>query len=70
MPDPNAPAISPAVLVPKGTDTHWIMESRFLWNRDHRKTEECELVYEVSLISELRTWRSFLRSQRWVEATI
>ena len=70
MLDLSAPAISPAVLFPKGTDTHWITESRFLWNGEHRKTEECELVYEVSWISELRTWRSFLRSQRWVEATI
>lgn len=53
---------------PKGVDTHWITEKRILWNQEHRKTEECELVYEVSWFSELGAWRSFLRSQRWVEA--
>ena len=52
-----------------GTDTHWIRENRILWNEGHRKTEECELVYEVSWVSELNAWRSFLRSQRWLKAT-
>ena len=52
----------------KGADTHWITENRVLWNENHHKTEQCELVYEVSWISELSTWRSFLRSQRWLEA--
>jgi hypothetical protein len=54
---------------PKGADTHWITENRVLWNEEHRKAEECELVYEVSWVSELNVWRSFLRSQRWLEAT-
>jgi len=54
---------------PKGDDTHWITENRVLWNENHRKTEECELVYEISWIPELSAWRRFLRSQRWLEAT-
>ena len=57
-----------AASFPKGEDTRWITENRILWNEGHRKTEECELVYEVSWVSELNAWRSFLRSQRWLEA--
>jgi hypothetical protein len=57
-----------AASFPKGTNTHWITENRILWNEEHRNAEECELVYEVSWISELNAWRSFLRSQRWFEA--
>jgi hypothetical protein len=53
-----------AALFPKGKSTHWIREHRILWNEEHRKAEECGLVYEVSWISELNGWRSFLRSQR------
>jgi hypothetical protein len=60
---------SAAASFPKGADTHWITENRVLWNEEHRKAEECELVYEVSWVSELNVWRSFLRSQRWLEAT-
>ena len=59
----------PGASFPKGTDMHWITENRILWNEEHRKTEECELVYEVSWVSELNAWRSFLRSQRWFEAS-
>jgi hypothetical protein len=58
----------PAGSFPKGVDTHWITENRTLWNEQHRKAEECELVYEVSWIPEVSAWRSFLRSQLWVEA--
>jgi|SRR5215469_1792033 len=53
---------------PKATDTHRISENRVLWNEEHHKAEECELVYEVSWVPELSTWRSFLRSRRWLEA--
>ena len=60
---------SAAASFPKGTDTHWITETRVLWNDKHRKAEKCELVYEVSWIPELGMWRSFLRSRRWLEAT-
>jgi hypothetical protein len=58
-----------AASFPKGADTHWITENRVLWNEVHRKTEPCELVYEVSWVPELSAWRSFLRSQRWLNAT-
>lgn len=55
---------------PKGaTDTHWITQNLVQWNQEHHKAEECELVYEVSWVSELNAWRTFLRSQRWLEAT-
>ena len=60
---------SAAASFPKGADTHWITENRILWNQEHRKTEKCQLVYEVSWVSELNAWRSFLRSQQWFEAT-
>jgi hypothetical protein len=53
---------------PTGTNTYWITETRILWNQEHRKTEECDLVYEVSWVCELNAWRRFLRSQRWLEA--
>ena len=58
-----------AASFPKGLDTHWITENRVEWNEEHHKTEECELVYEVSWIPELSLWRRFLRSRRWLETT-
>jgi hypothetical protein len=58
----------PAGSFPNGVDTHWITENRILWNEQHRKAEECGLVYEVSWILEISARRRFLRSQRWVEA--
>jgi len=59
-----------AASFPKGADTHWITENRVLWNENHHQAEKCELVYEVSWVSELSAWRSFLRSQCWLEATL
>lgn len=53
--------------LPTGLDTHWITENRILWNEKNRSAEQCELVYEVSWILEIGAWRSFLRSQRFVE---
>ena len=59
-----------AASFPKGAaDTHWITENRVLWNQEHHKAEECELVYEVSWVPELSMWRRFLRSRRWLEVT-
>lgn len=55
-----------AASFPKGADTHWITEIRVLWNEEHHKAEKCELVYEVSWVSEVNAWRRFLRSQRWL----
>jgi hypothetical protein len=45
-------------------DTYWETENRTIWNERERTSEERELVYEVSRISELGVWRRFLRSQR------
>jgi len=49
---------------PEGVNTHWVTENRTVWNEQERVSEERELVYEISWISELNAWRSFLRSQR------
>lgn len=57
---------SAAASFPKGADTHWVTENRVRWNEKHGRAEKCELVYEVSWVSELNAWRSFLRSQRWL----
>ena len=58
-----------AASFPKGAaDTHWITENRLLWNQEHHKAEVCELVYEVSWVPELSTWRRFLCSRRWLAA--
>jgi hypothetical protein len=35
-----------------------------VWNEQERRDEERELVYEISWIPELNTWRRFLRAQR------
>jgi hypothetical protein len=51
---------------PAGIDTHWETENREMWNEQERTSEERELVYEISWISELGFWRRFLRSQRKV----
>jgi len=51
---------------PTGVDVHWETERRTLWNERECLTEEQELVYEVSWISELGAWRRFLRSRRKV----
>ena len=56
----------PAVPFPSGIDTHWETENRTTWNERERTSEERELVYEVSWISELGLWRRFLLSQRSV----
>lgn len=51
-----------------GIDAHWETEIRLVWNERQSTAEEHELVYEVSWISELGTWRCFLCSQRKVNA--
>jgi hypothetical protein len=55
---------------PQGVDIHWEKENRVIWNEQKRVSEERELVYEVSWISELGVWRRFLRSQRSVGSTL
>jgi len=52
---------------PAGIDAHWEKENRTIWNEWEHASEERELVYEISWISELGVWRRFLRSQRRVK---
>jgi hypothetical protein len=49
-------------------DTHWETVTCFVWNQREHAGEERELVYEISWIPELLTWRRFLRSQRKVKS--
>ena len=53
---------TPALL--QGIDLHYETENRLVWNEQERQNEERELVYEISWIPELSTWRRSLRSQR------
>ena len=48
----------------EGIDLHYETENRLMWNERERRNEERELVYEISWIPELSTWRRFLRAQR------
>jgi hypothetical protein len=52
---------------PSAVDTHWETVICSLWNQRERASEDYELVYEISWIPELGTWRRFLRSQRKLE---
>ena len=51
-----------------GIETHWETVTHLVWNEQEHTNEEQELVYEVSWIAELATWRRFLRSQRRVKS--
>ena len=53
---------------PTALDTHWETVTCLVWNQHEHGSEECELVYEISWIPELGTWRRFLRSQRKVKS--
>jgi hypothetical protein len=54
----------PVAAFPAGLNAQWETEIRTVWNEREYTSEERELVYEISWISELGTWRRFLRSQR------
>jgi hypothetical protein len=54
----------PVATLPAGLDAHWETQNRFVWNEHEQASEERELVYEISWISELGTWRRFLCSER------
>jgi len=49
---------------PDRIDTYWETQNRTLWNEQESAFEERELVYEISWIPELDSWRRFLRCQR------
>jgi hypothetical protein len=51
---------------PERTDVHWVTTSLQLRNALEGTAEQHELVYEVSWVEELRTWRRFLTSRRKV----
>ena len=51
---------------PERTDVYWVTTSLQLWNALEGAAEQQELVYEVSWVEELGTWRRFLTSRRKV----
>jgi hypothetical protein len=51
---------------PERTDVHWEMTNLQVPNAREGTAEQQELVYEVSWIKELGTWRRFLTSRRKV----
>lgn len=53
-------------LFPERTDVHWETTNLPVWNALEGTAEQQELVYEVSWIKELGTWRRFLMSRRKV----
>jgi hypothetical protein len=48
------------------TDVHWETTNVQVWNARESTAEQHELVYEVSWVEELGTWRRFLTSRRIV----
>ena len=51
---------------PERTDVHWETTNLQVWNAREGAAEQHELVYEVSWVDELGTWRRFLTSRRKV----
>jgi hypothetical protein len=49
---------------PPGLDAYWETINQTVWNERENSSEKCELVYEISWIAELGTWRRFLRSRK------
>ena len=57
-------AVLPVPTFPAGVDVHWVTQRRVVWNVLEHRSEERDLVYEISWVAELGLWRSFLRSER------
>lgn len=53
---------------PAGGDARWETQNRTVWNELEHESEERELVYEISWIAELGSWRCFLRCNRKVQS--
>ena len=51
---------------PERTDVRWETTNVQVWNAREGTSEQHELVYEVSWVAELSTWRRFLTSRRKV----
>ena len=56
----------PVPAFPTADETRWETQNRRLWNEQQHPSEERELAYEISWITEVGFWRRFLRSQRKV----
>ena len=56
----------PAVPFPERTDVRWETTDLLVWNGRESGAKQEELIYEVSWIKELGTWRRFLTSRRTV----
>jgi hypothetical protein len=56
-----------AVPFPERTDVRWETTNLQVWNAPERTAEQHELVYEISWVTELGTWRRFLTSWRKVK---
>jgi hypothetical protein len=57
-----------ALAFPERVNIRWETEIRSVWNVGEWKNETIELVYEISWIEELGTWRRFLRSRRKIHS--
>jgi hypothetical protein len=53
-----------AVPFPERTDVRWETTNLQVWNAREGTTEQHELVYEISWVTELGVWRRFLTSWR------
>jgi hypothetical protein len=56
-----------AVPFPERTDVRWETTNLQVWNAREGTAEQHELVYEISWVTELGTWRRFLTSWRKVK---
>jgi hypothetical protein len=61
---PNNSETLPVPGFPAGVDVHWERQRHIVWNELDHRSEERELVYEISWVAELGLRRGFLRSQR------
>lgn len=59
-------AVHPVLGFPRGIKVRFETQRRMVWNVRENTSEETELVDEISWITELGLWRSFLGSQRKV----
>jgi hypothetical protein len=61
-----ATGASGAAPFPERTDVYWETTNVQVWNARESTEEQHELIYEVSWLKELGTWRRFLTSRRKV----
>jgi hypothetical protein len=56
-----------AIPFPERTDVRWETTNLQVWNAREGTSEQHELVYEISWVTELGVWRRFLTSWRRVK---